>query len=38
MYCINVGEKEEGTLSQNGSELVKYLSYHEIDLKVINLF
>lgn len=38
MYCINVGEKEEGTFSQNGSELVKFLSYNDIELKVINLF
>lgn len=38
MYCINVGEREEGTFSQNGSELVKYLSIKNIDLRVINLF
>ncbi|MCM1131666.1 MAG: leucine-rich repeat protein [Roseburia sp.] len=38
MYCINVGEGKAGTFSDNGDDLIHYLSYYKIDIKVINLF
>lgn len=38
MYCINVGEGEEGTFKENGKEFNKYLSCFNVDIKIINLF